>query len=118
MVLAIQHNADLDHNLNEMDIKIGLLVKNRISLQDVEKHNRQLKKARKRGSLKDLDAVLAGQQANGLKSLTKDAREKLESYQHLFYLLQVHGCLVFRPPRVVVCNWEDLVRAAHLTLCL
>ena len=89
MVLAIQHNAELDHNLNEMDIKIGLLVKNRISLQDVEKHNRQLKKARKRGSLKDLDAVLAGQQAIGLKSLTKEAREKLESYQHLFYLLQV-----------------------------
>eukprot|EP00730_Choanoeca_flexa_P000760 TRINITY_DN10325_c0_g1_i1.p1 TRINITY_DN10325_c0_g1~~TRINITY_DN10325_c0_g1_i1.p1 ORF type:complete len:1357 (+),score=486.70 TRINITY_DN10325_c0_g1_i1:58-4071(+) len=88
VVLAIQHNADLDHNLNEMDIKIGLLVKNRISLQDVEKQNRQLKKARKRGSLKDLDAVLAGQQATGLKSLTKDARERLESYQHLFYLLQ------------------------------
>jgi hypothetical protein len=79
-----------------MDIKIGLLVKNRISLQDVEKQNRLLKKARKRGSAKDLEAVVT-QTQGGLKSLTKGAREKLESYQHLFYLLQVgqgtHACV-------------------------
>ncbi|EDQ91805.1 uncharacterized protein MONBRDRAFT_14583, partial [Monosiga brevicollis MX1] len=87
VVRAIQVNTELDHNLNQMDIKIGLLVKNRISLQDVEKQNRQLKRARRRGSAKDLDAVVA-HNSGGLKALTKDSRRKLEHYQNLFYLLQ------------------------------
>eukprot|EP00049_Salpingoeca_infusionum_P017332 m.352578 g.352578 ORF g.352578 m.352578 type:complete len:1576 (+) comp16555_c0_seq1:753-5480(+) len=83
-VLLIGSNHELDSKLNEMDIKIGLLVKNRIELQDVVKHNRELKRAKKSGSQTD---VLA-RGGTGLKSLTKTSRDKLESYQHLFYLLQ------------------------------
>ncbi|EGD72352.1 hypothetical protein PTSG_00372 [Salpingoeca rosetta] len=85
VVLAIRSNHELDDALNQMDIKIGLLVKNRIELDDVVKQNRELKKARKRGSQQKL--VLPHQQG-GLKSLTKQSRQKLESYQHLFYLVQ------------------------------
>lgn len=85
-MLAIRSNHELDHELNQMDIKIGLLVKNRIELDDVVHQNRELRKARKQGN--DQKLVLPHQQG-GLRSLTKKARQKLESYQHLFYLLQV-----------------------------
>ena len=93
VVLAIRSNHELEHNLNQMDIKIGLLVKNRIELEDVVNQNRELKKARKRGSSQKL--VLPHQQG-GLKSLTKQSRQKLESYQHLFYLLQTKPQILAR----------------------
>eukprot|EP00055_Hartaetosiga_balthica_P015715 m.94991 g.94991 ORF g.94991 m.94991 type:complete len:1619 (+) comp8935_c0_seq1:39-4895(+) len=91
VVLAIRSNHEFDEALNEMDIKIGLLVKNRIELQDVVKQNRELKKARKRGSSQKL--TLQYQNA-GLKSLTKESRDKLESYQHLLYLIQTEPSLL------------------------
>src|SRR3569623_1938816 len=70
-----------------MDIKIGLLVRNRIELQDVVKQSKRLKKAQARGE--DVAQVLESK-GEGLKSLTKEARHRLESYQNLFYLLQTN----------------------------
>lgn len=37
VIQAIKQNNKLEHDVNEMDVKIGLLVKNRIELQDVAK---------------------------------------------------------------------------------
>lgn len=34
---------------------------------------------------------MLNKQKGGLKALSKEKREKLEAYQHLFYLLQVSG---------------------------
>lgn len=34
---------------------------------------------------------MLNKQRGGLKALSKEKREKLEAYQHLFYLLQVRG---------------------------
>ena len=84
VVLAIQSNHTLEGELDKMDIKIGLLVRNRIGLEDVERQNRELKRARKKGSSAQLDM----QHEGGLNELRKDVRERLESFQHLFYLLQ------------------------------
>eukprot|EP01135_Chromosphaera_perkinsii_P009626 Nk52_evm76s1810 gene=Nk52_evmTU76s1810 len=79
VVLNIRQNQKLAKQLNIMDIKIGLLVRNRISLDEVVAQSRKYKKK----------SIPAGEKHEaGLKALTKDKRDRLESYQHLFYLLQ------------------------------
>lgn len=35
--------------------------------------------------------MMINKQKGGLKALSKEKREKLEAYQHLFYLLQASG---------------------------
>ena len=42
VVTDIRSLAQLESDLNTMDIKIGLLVRNRITLQDVVLHNKKL----------------------------------------------------------------------------
>lgn len=37
--------------------------------------------------------MMLNKQRGGLKALSKEKREKLEAYQHLFYLLQVSNFL-------------------------
>ena len=87
VVSSIKSNAEREQALNTMDIKIGLLVKNRISLQDVISHSQNL---RKKAKDKDLDAAGDNNATPaGLKSLNKANRARLEGYQNLFYLLQV-----------------------------
>ncbi len=50
MVKAIKANHELEMELNRMDTNIGLLVRNRIELQDVVKQSKMLKRAKARGS--------------------------------------------------------------------
>ncbi|XP_013411467.1 ras GTPase-activating-like protein IQGAP1 [Lingula anatina] len=94
VVTAIRSNQQLEQDLDQMDIKIGLLVKNRITLQDVISHDRKLK---------DYKENPAGAVSKGLKSLSKESRERLEAYQHLFYLLQTNPTylakLIFEMPQ-------------------
>lgn len=95
-----------------MDVKIGLLVQNRISLQVWYFFKRTIEFCLNRVILQDVQAhhsnlsdlaghqktVLSEQQTSGtmsnqslgkgLKSLTKEGRLLLENYQNLFYLLQ------------------------------
>ena len=47
VVTKIRSNQQLEKDLNLMDIKIGLLVKNRITLQDVVLHSKKLNKKSK-----------------------------------------------------------------------
>uniref|UniRef100_A0A8C0GD54 IQ motif containing GTPase activating protein 1 n=1 Tax=Chelonoidis abingdonii TaxID=106734 RepID=A0A8C0GD54_CHEAB len=85
VVTLIRSNQQLENDLNLMDIKIGLLVKNKITLQDVVSHSKKLTKKNKE-QLSDM--MMLNKQRGGLKALSKEKREKLEAYQHLFYLLQ------------------------------
>jgi hypothetical protein len=39
VVKEIKSNQQLEHDLDQMDVKIGLLIKNRITLQVSEKRN-------------------------------------------------------------------------------
>nr|CAB3256707.1 IQ motif containing GTPase activating protein homolog [Phallusia mammillata] len=97
VVQCIKSNNELEEALNTMDIKIGLLVKNRITLQDVINHSKNLRK--KQGKESAVNEQNAGGAA-GLKSLNKSNRARLEAYQHLFYLLQTNptyfGKLIFK----------------------
>lgn len=86
VVTNIRSNQRLENDLNLMDIKIGLLVKNKITLQEVVSHSKKLTKKNK-GQLSDM--MMMNKQRGGLKALSKEKRLKLEAYQYLFYLLQV-----------------------------
>uniref|UniRef100_A0A8C7TT59 IQ motif containing GTPase activating protein 1 n=1 Tax=Oncorhynchus mykiss TaxID=8022 RepID=A0A8C7TT59_ONCMY len=86
VVTNIRSNQQLENDLNLMDIKIGLLVKNKITLQEVVSHSNKLTKKNK-GELSNL--MMMNKQRGGLKALSKEKRLKLEAYQYLFYLLQV-----------------------------
>ena len=76
-----------------MDVKIGLLVQNRISVQDcLQEHSRKTGVdgtlgRRERGKENKENQGEEGTH-RGLKALKKESYDKLLAYQHLFYLLQ------------------------------
>ncbi len=88
----IRLNSDLEKDLDSMDVKIGLLVKNRIDVEDVVAHGKRLSRriGRKHNQPHHLrqDATMDNTAKRGLKALKKESREKLDAYQHLFYQLQ------------------------------
>uniref|UniRef100_A0A3B3B8M7 IQ motif containing GTPase activating protein 1 n=1 Tax=Oryzias melastigma TaxID=30732 RepID=A0A3B3B8M7_ORYME len=93
-----------------MDIKIGLLVKNKITLQEVVSHSKKLTKKNK-SQLSDM--MMMNKQKGGLKALSKEKRVKLEAYQHLFYLLQTNPTylakLIFQMPQNKSTKFMDSV---------
>ncbi|NXO03222.1 IQGA1 protein, partial [Rhinopomastus cyanomelas] len=110
VVTLIRSNQQLENDLNLMDIKIGLLVKNKITLQDVVSHSKKLTKKNKE-QLSDM--MMLNKQRGGLKALSKEKREKLEAYQHLFYLLQTNPAylakLIFQMPQNKSTKFMDSV---------
>ncbi|XP_040435054.1 ras GTPase-activating-like protein IQGAP2 isoform X4 [Falco naumanni] len=108
VVTKIRSNQQLEKDLNLMDIKIGLLVKNRITLQDVVLHSKKLNKKSK-SQLEEM--VMVDKQ--GIKGLSKERRKKLEAYQHLFYLLQTNPTylakLIFQMPQNRSTKFMDTV---------
>ncbi|XP_048258787.1 ras GTPase-activating-like protein IQGAP1 isoform X2 [Haliotis rufescens] len=100
VVSEIRSNQQLEHDLDQMDIKIGLLIKNRITLQDVVKQNRKLN-------------ISSESYMKGLKALSKESHERLEAYQHLFYLLQTNPTylakLIFEMPQSRTTKFMEAV---------
>uniref|UniRef100_A0A3Q3FTN9 IQ motif containing GTPase activating protein 2 n=1 Tax=Kryptolebias marmoratus TaxID=37003 RepID=A0A3Q3FTN9_KRYMA len=109
VVTKIRSSQQMEKDLNLMDIKIGLLVKNRISLQDVVTHNKKMKNKKNKASKDDL----TGGDRLGIKGLSKGKRKKLEAYQHLFYLLQTNPSylakLIFQMPQNKSTKFMDTV---------
>ncbi|XP_008854219.1 ras GTPase-activating-like protein IQGAP2 [Nannospalax galili] len=108
VVTKIRANQQLEKDLNLMDIKIGLLVKNRITLEDVISHRKKLNK-KKRGEME----ILNNTDNQGIKSLSKERRKTLETYQQLFYLLQTNPLylakLIFQMPQNKSTKFMDTV---------
>ncbi|KAL6436488.1 hypothetical protein ACFW04_004757 [Cataglyphis niger] len=105
VVQCIKHNQNLSEQLNNMYIKIGLLIQNRIALQDVVAHGKSLDTLAKEQNANKNQSILndsAATSHKGLKSLTKEGRKMLEGYQHLFYALQTNpqylSKLLYLPP--------------------
>uniref|UniRef100_A0A7N8Y191 IQ motif containing GTPase activating protein 2 n=1 Tax=Mastacembelus armatus TaxID=205130 RepID=A0A7N8Y191_9TELE len=109
VVTKIRSNQQMEKDLNLMDIKIGLLVKNRITLQDVVSHNKKMKNKKNKTTKDDLNV---GDRL-GIKGLSKGKRRKLEAYQHLFYLLQTNPSylakLIFQMPQNKSTKFMDTV---------
>ena len=86
----IRQNEQLEAELDQMDVRIGLLVQNRISVQDClrgNSYNKTLKKDKKDNFSQNNDNVGTHR---GLKALKKESHDKLKAYQSLFYLLQTN----------------------------
>ncbi|KAI4875487.1 hypothetical protein NFI96_030041 [Prochilodus magdalenae] len=109
VVTKIRANQQMEKDLNLMDIKIGLLVKNRITLQDVVSLSKKMKTKKNKISKEDL--ALGDKQ--GIKGLSKEKRMRLEAYQHLFYLLQTNPSylakLIFQMPQNKSTKFMDTV---------
>ncbi|KAG9352305.1 hypothetical protein JZ751_020718 [Albula glossodonta] len=110
VITNIRSNQQLENDLNLMDIKIGLLVKNKITLQEVVSHSKKLTKKNK-GQLSNL--MMMNKHKGGLKALSKEKRDKLEAYQYLFYLLQTNPTylakLIFQMPQNKSTKFMDSV---------
>uniref|UniRef100_A0A8C9ZSL8 IQ motif containing GTPase activating protein 2 n=1 Tax=Sander lucioperca TaxID=283035 RepID=A0A8C9ZSL8_SANLU len=106
VVTNIRSNQQMEKDLNLMDIKIGLLVKNRITLQDVVSHNKKMKNKKNKEDLTTGDRL-------GIKGLSKGKRRKLEAYQHLFYLHTTNppylAKLIFQMPQNKSTKFMDTV---------
>lgn len=105
VVQTIRYNRNLSQQLDSMDIKIALLIQNRITLQDVVAHGKNLESlAKEKNNSRSRKNSISdtGNVHRGLKSLTKEGRKMLEGYQHLFYALQTNPDyltkLLFRLP--------------------
>ncbi|KAH8905881.1 hypothetical protein BR93DRAFT_709317 [Coniochaeta sp. PMI_546] len=85
VVQQVRQNEMLEQYIDQLDIKIALLVKNKISLDEVVRHQNNFG-----GHTSNILANSSMASANqfDLKALNKASRKKLESYQQLFFTLQ------------------------------
>ncbi|XP_072316674.1 ras GTPase-activating-like protein IQGAP3 [Eucyclogobius newberryi] len=99
VVRTIRFNKQLETDLDLMDLKIGLLVRNRATVQEVASHCKKLTKKNK----EQLSDMMDLEKSKGLKALSRERHKRLEAYQHLFYLLQTQprylAQLVFLMPQ-------------------
>lgn len=81
----VRQNEMAEQYIDQLDIKIALLVKNKITLDEVLRHQKQF--GGHIGGLLDERKSISKDQFD-LKALNKNSRKKLEHYQELFYVLQ------------------------------
>jgi Ras GTPase-activating-like protein IQGAP2/3 len=85
VVHQVRQNEMAEQYIDQLDIKIALLVKNKITLDDVMQHQKNF--GGHTGSLLSNTSMSSGNQFD-LKALNKNSRKKLELYQQLFFMLQ------------------------------
>ena len=85
VVQHVRQNEMADQYISQLDIKIALLVKNKITLDEVVKHQKHFGGAAG-GLLRNSE--LSSKDPFDLKALNKNSRRKLEQYQELFFVLQ------------------------------
>ena len=81
LVTKIRYNKQLEEDLDSWDTKIGLLVRNRLNVMEVVHSTSKLERRR----------LAARTQSKGLQHFTKENKQMLSGYEHLFYLLQTNS---------------------------
>ncbi|KAK5090246.1 iqgap- protein [Lithohypha guttulata] len=118
VVQHVRQNELADQYIQQLDIKIALLVKNKITLDEVVKHQRHF------GGHVGLllpNSDISSKDPSDLKALNKASRRKLEHYQELFFLLQTQPqylSRLFRRIREQATSEKDCERIKHLVLGL
>ncbi|OZJ04450.1 hypothetical protein BZG36_02813 [Bifiguratus adelaidae] len=90
VIKHIREDSQIEAHLSNLDIKIALLVRNKITLDEVLRASKKMNSTQRRR----MSQILAsgtnqhGQSPYNLKALDKETRNRLELYQQLFYLLQ------------------------------
>ncbi|CAK7264937.1 iqgap-related protein [Sporothrix epigloea] len=85
VVQQVQQNETMEQYIDQLDIKIALLVKNKITLDEVVRHQSNF--GGHTGNILASTSISSSNQFD-LKALNKGSRRKLESYQQLFFNLQ------------------------------
>ncbi|OLY77723.1 Ras GTPase-activating-like protein IQGAP1 [Smittium mucronatum] len=111
VINKIRNNQNTEHNLKELDIKIALLVRNKISLEEIIKQHKSFFQLFKdfrspsyisNSSFRDsmTNFNLSGSAPPGslysLRNLNRESQRRLDSYQHLIYLLQTQPIYLSR----------------------
>lgn len=118
VVQQVRQNEMLEQYIDQLDIKIALLVKNKITLDEVVRHQSNFG-----GHTSNLiaNSSIASVNQYDLKALNKTSRKKLESYQHLFYNLQTQPqylARLFRRIREQGTAEKECKRIEHLIMGL
>ncbi|RDW82752.1 hypothetical protein BP6252_03864 [Coleophoma cylindrospora] len=88
VVQQVRQNEMAEQYIDQLDIKIALLVKNKITLDEVVKHQKNF--GGHTGNLLTNSTMTSGNSFD-LKALNRNSRKKLESYQQLFFVLQTQS---------------------------
>ncbi|KAI1114520.1 hypothetical protein F5Y14DRAFT_171577 [Nemania sp. NC0429] len=118
VVHQVRQNEMLEQYIDQLDIKIALLVKNKITLDEVVKH--QSNYGGHTTSLLANASISSGNQFD-LKALNKSSRKKLDSYQQLFFNLQTQPqylARLFRRIREQGTAEKECKRIEHLIMGL
>ncbi|KAK3397824.1 putative IQGAP protein [Sordaria brevicollis] len=118
VVQQVRQNEMLEQYIDQLDIKIALLVKNKITLDEVVRHQHNYG-----GHANNLlaNSVISNANQFDLKALNKSSRKKLESYQQLFFTLQTQPqylAKLFRRIREQGTSEKEAKRIEHLMMGL
>lgn len=118
VVQHVRQNELVDQYVTQLDLKIALLVKNKITLDEVVKHQRHF--GGHVGSLLP-NSDISSKDPFDLKALNKTSRRKLEHYQELFFLLQTQPqylSRLFKRIREQATAEKECERIKHLVMGL
>ncbi|KAL9595622.1 MAG: hypothetical protein Q9219_006328 [cf. Caloplaca sp. 3 TL-2023] len=116
VVQHVRQNELADQYITQLDIKIALLVKNKITLDEVVKHQRHFG-----GDVGRLltNTEISSKDPFDLKALNKNSRKKLEHYQELFFVLQTQPqylARLFRRIREQATAEKECEKTRHLMM--
>ncbi|KAF3912981.1 hypothetical protein AA313_de0207997 [Arthrobotrys entomopaga] len=117
VVQHIRQNEQQEQYIEQLDVKIGLLIRNKITLDEVIKYQ---KMGGNHGVMLG-NTDLSSTDPFDLKALNKNSRRKLELYQMLFFALQtqpVYLSRMFQRVRQVGTAEKDLKRLENLVIGL
>jgi Ras GTPase-activating-like protein IQGAP2/3 len=118
VVQQVRQNEMAEQYISQLDIKIALLVKNKITLDEVVKHQKHFG-----GHIGNLlsNTEISSKDPYDLKALNKTSRKKLDQYQVFFFLLQTQSqylARLFRRLREVNTSDKEYERIRHLMMGL
>ena len=118
VVQHVRQNELADQYIAQLDVKIALLVKNKITLDEIVKTQKGF------GNMTNMlrsNVSDAARDSFDLKALNKDSRKRLELYQEMFFLLQTQPqylSRLFRQIRERATPEKECERTKHLTMGL
>ena len=118
VVQHVRQNEMADQYITQLDIKIALLVKNKITLDEVVKHQKHF--GGDAGRLLT-NTEISSKDPFDLKALNKNSRRKLEHYQELFFILQTQPqylARLFKRLREQATAERECERVKHLMMGL
>lgn len=118
VVQQVRQNEMMEQYIDQLDIKIALLVKNKITLDEVVRHQHNY--GGHTGTLLANSSMVSANQFD-LKALNKSSRKKLDLYQQLFFNLQTQPqylARLFKRIREQGTAEKDSKRIEHLMMGL